>query len=527
MSTQAPEALFARWRAQRDPEALGLLFDGAAPGLFRLALSLVPDAATAEDALQETFLFAMEEGDRWDPARPVVPWLAGILRLKVLEARRRNARAPRPERVPNPSAAGNPLDSAADAEERERVRVALLELEEPYREAALLRWRYGLEPAEIAEIKGVPPGTVSSWLHRAVEKMRVEMGALPAVMAVAFPERGLGVVKAQVLGGAATVAATGAGVGVGVAALATGGGIMAGKAVVGTAAVGVAALIAWWSLGGRGTEAPAPGKPPVQAPELPPAKSATMVPPAEAPKERPKETPAPADRTPATPAPEATVFDPASATATLRIRARAPEALPRMRPVKFDADPKCGEAHRGQEILEQTVVAKDGNLANVIVWVSKGAERWTYPAPEGPAVIDQKGCMYEPHVLTVRVGQPITIRNSDPVMHNIHALPKVNAEFNRSQLKGAMDITERFDREEVGVKFKCDVHGWMGAWAGVFTHPFHGVTDGEGMVEIRLPPGEYEVSAWHEFPKFGKPAPRPVTVAAGETKEIEFDFGVR
>ena len=79
-----PDALFARWRAGRDPEALGALFDAASPGLFRLALTLAPDAATAEDALQETFLFAMEAPERWDAARPVVPWLAGVLRLKVL-----------------------------------------------------------------------------------------------------------------------------------------------------------------------------------------------------------------------------------------------------------------------------------------------------------------------------------------------------------------------------------------------------------------------------------------------------------
>ena len=134
--------------------------------------------------------------------------------------------------------------------------------------------------------------------------------------------------------------------------------------------------------------------------------------------------------------------------------------------------------------------------------------------------------MYLPHVLTVMVNQPITIRNSDPCLHNIHAVPKVNDEINKSQLKGAKDLTERFTREEVAVKMKCDIHGWMGAWAGVFAHPFHGVTGADGSLSIRVPPGEYEVSGWHEYGKFDRPAAQKVTVADGETKEIEFVFEV-
>ncbi len=234
---------------------------------------------------------------------------------------------------------------------------------------------------------------------------------------------------------------------------------------------------------------------------------------------------APAVLPPAVVLPAADPWDPSKATATITIKATVKGTPPRMRPVKFDADPKCGEQH-AEAVPDQAVVAKDGKLANVIAWVSKGAEKWSFTAPAEAAVIDQKGCLYVPHVLTVMVNQPVTIRNSDPVMHNIHAVPKTNAEFNKSQLKGAGDITEKFAREEVAVKIKCDVHGWMLAWAGVFSHSLHGVTGADGTVSIKVPPGEYEVSGWHEYAKWES---RPteavkVTVAAGETKDVEFVF---
>src|SRR5688572_8513811 len=243
-----PEEALARYRGSLDPRDLERLFDLTATDLFRVALHLCPDAAAAEDALQETFLAVMEHPDRYEPGRPARPWLAAILRHHASKVRRAGGRVPDPARLPSPKEPADPLLRAADAEERERVRLALLDLEEPYREAALLRWRYGLEPAEIAEVKGVPPGTVSSWLHRAVEKLRVEMGALPAVLAVAFPEKGLAIVKAQILEGAAAKAA----LGTGIAAAAAGGGIVASKAAIGAAAAVILGLAGWWTLGGGG-----------------------------------------------------------------------------------------------------------------------------------------------------------------------------------------------------------------------------------------------------------------------------------
>jgi hypothetical protein len=91
---------------------------------------------------------------------------------------------------------------------------------------------------------------------------------------------------------------------------------------------------------------------------------------------------------------------------------------------------------------------------------------------------------------------------------------------------GPIGLVDRFAEEEVGIRIGCTVHAWAWTRVGVFRNPFHGVTDEVGQVTLHVPPGDYEISAWHEFSKFVKPEPRPVTVAAGETKEIEFVFEV-
>ncbi|MCK6482335.1 MAG: sigma-70 family RNA polymerase sigma factor, partial [Planctomycetes bacterium] len=175
------EDLFDRYRRSGDPADLGAVYDAVAADLFRAALALSRDAASAEDALQGTFLDAMEAADRWDRARPLRPWLFGILRKRILEDRRRERRAPDPARLPPPRAPADPALLAADRELEAEVLRALEDLPEPYREVAVLRWRYGLEPAAIADARRMPPGTVRSLLHRAQARMKRAMRVLPAL----------------------------------------------------------------------------------------------------------------------------------------------------------------------------------------------------------------------------------------------------------------------------------------------------------------------------------------------------------
>src|SRR5262245_44905476 len=176
------DELWRRFRDDGDATALGALFDAVSPELFRVALALAPDAASAEDALQETWLVALRSAPRHDLARPVVPWLAGILRKKVHDARRR-ARRPDERRVARRSPPDDPALAAQSADEVARLRAAIDALPASQRAVAVLRWRYGLEPAEIADARGLPPGTVRSLLHRALARLRRRMTAVPAFVA--------------------------------------------------------------------------------------------------------------------------------------------------------------------------------------------------------------------------------------------------------------------------------------------------------------------------------------------------------
>jgi plastocyanin len=196
---------------------------------------------------------------------------------------------------------------------------------------------------------------------------------------------------------------------------------------------------------------------------------------------------------------------------------------PRNEAIRMNADPVCVKENSTPQFQETYVVGSDGkSLGNVFVYVKDGLGNYVYDTPTDPITIDQKACRYHPHVFGMRVGQPLTIKNSDPTLHNIHATPKENSEFNTGQPIQNMETTHTFDKKEVMVPFKCDVHGWMNAYVGVMDNPYFATTGDDGKFEIKtLPPGTYTIEAWHE--KLG-PMNQSVTIAANETKDITFVF---
>jgi plastocyanin len=196
---------------------------------------------------------------------------------------------------------------------------------------------------------------------------------------------------------------------------------------------------------------------------------------------------------------------------------------PKNEGIKMNADPVCVRENKTPQFQETYMVGSDGkSLANVFVYVKDGLGNYVYDTPTEPARIDQKECRYHPHVFGMRVGQPLEILNSDPTLHNIHALPKNNSEFNNGQPIQGMKMTHTFDKPEVMVPFKCDVHGWMNAYVGVLPHPYYAVTKDDGKFELaNVPPGTYTIEAWHE--KLG-PMTQSVTLGQKETKEITFSF---
>ncbi len=159
-------------------------------------------------------------------------------------------------------------------------------------------------------------------------------------------------------------------------------------------------------------------------------------------------------------------------------------------------DPGCGKLWPNEKPTTRFYeVGADGGLADVFVYLKEAPAK---DAPAKPAMLDQKGCEYVPYILGMQVGQKLLVRNSDPVLHNVHATPKVNKEFNLAQMAGGKDIERSFDQSEVMVRFKCDVHPWMFAYVGVVPHPYFAVTDKAGKFKIEgVPAGKYTLATFH------------------------------
>jgi len=186
------------------------------------------------------------------------------------------------------------------------------------------------------------------------------------------------------------------------------------------------------------------------------------------------------------------------------------------------ADPYCVTAHKGAKMpVEEVQVGPGGTLKDTFVFVQSGING-TFASPKTPVVLDQSGCHYMPHALALMTGQPLLIKNSDDTLHNIHPLPKVNTPFNIGMPIKGMTQTKTFSKPEGPFRVKCDVHPWMGAYIAVFNHPFFGVSDGQGQVQLRnLPAGTYTIQSWHE--KYG-PKFQQVIVGASDRKEIVFTY---
>ncbi|MGB3970279.1 MAG: sigma-70 family RNA polymerase sigma factor, partial [Planctomycetota bacterium] len=181
MTDATPEALFARYRSTGDVQALAAVFDLLAPELLLVAAHLARGGA-AEDLVQATFLDAMRHADRWDPTRPLAPWLVGMLGNHLRELRRQQQRVPDAARLESRVQA--PPDAVAEANESlAAVHAAVERLPRHYRQVMSLRLVHGLELQQIAHSLGVPLGTVKVRLHRGTALLR---RALPAGLAPAL-----------------------------------------------------------------------------------------------------------------------------------------------------------------------------------------------------------------------------------------------------------------------------------------------------------------------------------------------------
>jgi hypothetical protein len=216
-----------------------------------------------------------------------------------------------------------------------------------------------------------------------------------------------------------------------------------------------------------------------------------------------------------------TEVDPATAgaiTGKVAFEGTAPE--PEL--IDMGAEPDCQEKYPDGAFTEKVVVNDNGTLANVFVYVKSGLEGKTFAPPSQPVLLDQEGCRYHPHVFGVQTNENITIRNDDPLLHNIHPEPKNSRPFNIGQPKEGMETEKAFPAAEVMIHVGCDVHDWMSAYVGVVDHPYFAVTGSDGSFEIpNLPPGDYTVEAWHE--EYGVQEMK-ITVGEKQTATADFTF---
>lgn len=215
-------------------------------------------------------------------------------------------------------------------------------------------------------------------------------------------------------------------------------------------------------------------------------------------------------------------YTPASATSTVSGRILFEGPAPEMPFLDMGSDRYCQRAGLGL-MSEEVRITEEGMLANVIVYVQSGHDpSLTYPAPSEPAVLDQDRCVYSPRVLTLMAGQELLIRNSDATLHNVHGQDGSETLFNFAQTSGPREDIEVFTEPRMPVHIGCGLHRWMDTYLGVFDHPFHTTSGTGGRYTLPLPPGTYQIAAWHE--RYGESI-QTVEVAAGESAVMDFTFG--
>jgi plastocyanin len=166
-------------------------------------------------------------------------------------------------------------------------------------------------------------------------------------------------------------------------------------------------------------------------------------------------------------------------------------------------DPTCGSLHKDTPTTHFYAVGKNGEFADVVVSLKDATGNAITGKSTGSsapaAVIDQVGCLYTPQILAIQTGQTITVKNSDPCVHNVHTTSAAgNTEHNDVQMPNGADLNYTFDKPEMFMKFQCDVHRWMFAWVSIFDSPYYSISGADGKFVIKnVPPGKYTIVADH------------------------------
>ncbi len=191
--------------------------------------------------------------------------------------------------------------------------------------------------------------------------------------------------------------------------------------------------------------------------------------------------------------------------------------VPAQGELQMDGNPECRGLHKTGKVPAGDVLVQDGRVENAFVYIKEGVSG-TFETPSASVVVDNTGCMYQPHVTGAMTHQSIELRNSDPTLHNVHAYPVNDKQWNVGLPFQGMSLKKKFSQPEIMVKLKCDVHPWMVGYVGVLPHPYFAVTGKDGKFELKnLPAGTYKIEAWHE--RFGTQTSE-VTLGEGEAGQV-------
>jgi plastocyanin len=194
---------------------------------------------------------------------------------------------------------------------------------------------------------------------------------------------------------------------------------------------------------------------------------------------------------------------------------------PKPKAINFGPEKVCASLHPNSPPVYETLVINPNSTVKWTLVSLRGKVPGKYPPPSQPAVVDQVGCIFVPHVVTALAGQEIEFRNSDPFSHNIRGSPHRNLVFN-SVFTAKSSTKVKFDEPEIGIPLKCDIHYWMSSYVHVLPNPFFAITGDDGSFVISgIPPGSYTLFAWHESLKSQT---QSITVKAGEVKDVDFIF---
>jgi len=209
---------------------------------------------------------------------------------------------------------------------------------------------------------------------------------------------------------------------------------------------------------------------------------------------------------------------------TITFKGVAP-AEKELTPIK--EDPNCAALYpAGLPKTKFYVVGANGELGDVIVSLKdesgKEITGKSTGASAASATLDQKGALYVPQIVAIQTGQKLIVKNSDSLVHNVHTTPTANPESNQVQMGGGPDLTYTFDKPEMFLKFKCDVHPWMFAWVSVFDHPYFAVSGADGKFTIKnVPAGKYTLEATHR--KLGTQTAKIEVKDGGVTQDFSFE----